>query len=388
MQYLHSYLSSAKKILEIYKGEIPFNLFIKNYFSSEKKFGSRDRKLITSLCFNYFRIANSFAKNEIEKGLITGIYLFTNIPNEVINNYNKEWNDTINLPIVQKVALAGISTNNLFPYNHELSSEIDSDKFNCSMLQQPDLFIRIRPGKDCLVKQKLKDSNIKYKEVSDNCLALTNGTKLNDILDINKDAVIQDLNSQNAGNLFRFIQLPAKPKIWDCCAASGGKSIMASDYFPDNLLTTSDIRTSIIQNLKARLNEAGVKHYNTFVADLTNLNELSAHIGGQKFDLIICDAPCSGSGTWSRTPEQLLYFNELEISKYNKIQKKIVQNTLIHLKQGGYLLYITCSVFKKENEEITSFILENSNLRLMNQQLLPGYNDKADSMYAALFASH
>ena len=385
MQYLHSYLSTAKKIIELYKGEIPFSHFLKNFFSLEKKYGSRDRKMIASLCFNYFRIANSFSKDEIEKGLITGVYLFTNTQNEFLLNYNKEWNDSITLPIEQKAALAGLSIGKLFPFNHELSADIDMVKFNLSFLQQPDLFIRIRPGKKSVVKQKLDVSIIPFKEISHNCLAFSNGTKLDDILEINKDAVIQDLSSQNVANLFKLMHLPAKPLIWDCCAASGGKSIMAYDYFPDNILTVSDIRASIIQNLKTRLNEAGVKQYTSFIADLTNLSEVTARIGEQKFDLIICDAPCSGSGTWGRTPEQLLFFKETEINKYSTLQKKIVQNILLQLKKGGYLLYITCSVFKKENEEVSDFILQNSNFQLLYQQLLKGYNDKADSMYAALF---
>ncbi len=385
MQYLPSYLSTAKKILERYKGEIPFNLFLKKFFSTEKKYGSRDRKIIASLCFNYFRIANCLSKKEIEKGLITGVYLFTNTQNEFLLNYNKEWNDSITLPIEQKAALAGLSIGKLFPFNHELSADIDLVQFNLSFLQQPDLFIRIRPGKKSVVKQKLDVSNIPFKEISHNCLAFSNGTKLDDILEINKDAVIQDLSSQNVGNLFKLMDLPAKPLIWDCCAASGGKSIMGYDYFPDNILTVSDIRSSIIQNLKTRLNEAGVKQYTSFIADLTNLSEVTARIGEQKFDLIICDAPCSGSGTWGRTPEQLLFFKETEINKYSTLQKKIVQNILLQLKKGGYLLYITCSVFKKENEEVSDFILQNSNFQLLYQQLLKGYNDKADSMYVSLF---
>jgi len=58
MRY-HSYLNTAKNIIENYKGEIPFAVFIKKYFSAKKKYGSKDRKQITALCYNYFRLGKA-----------------------------------------------------------------------------------------------------------------------------------------------------------------------------------------------------------------------------------------------------------------------------------------------------------------------------------------
>jgi 16S rRNA (cytosine967-C5)-methyltransferase len=102
------------------------------------------------------------------------------------------------------------------------------------------------------------------------------------------------------------------------------------------------------------------------------------------FDLIICDAPCTGSGTWSRTPEQLYYFREKKIDEYSSLQKKIVSNVIPHLANGGYLCYITCSVFKKENEIVVDFIQEKFNLEIIRIEVLKGYDKKADTMFAAL----
>ncbi len=101
--------------------------------------------------------------------------------------------------------------------------------------------------------------------------------------------------------------------------------------------------------------------------------------------MIIADVPCTGSGTWARTPEQLLYFRKEQIEKYTSLQKKILQNVIPHLKKGGHLLYVTCSVFKKENEEIVTFIQEELHLTLINMEILKGYEMKADTMFAALF---
>jgi 16S rRNA (cytosine967-C5)-methyltransferase len=55
------------------------------------------------------------------------------------------------------------------------------------------------------------------------------------------------------------------------------------------------------------------------------------------------------------------------------------------LKDNGYLLYITCSAFRKENEEVTAFIQQKFHLQLIKMELIKGYNNKADTMFAALF---
>jgi 16S rRNA (cytosine967-C5)-methyltransferase len=105
----------------------------------------------------------------------------------------------------------------------------------------------------------------------------------------------------------------------------------------------------------------------------------------KKFDLIICDAPCSGSGTWSRTPEQLYFFAENRIQHYSTLQKKIVSNAVQSLRKGSYFLYITCSVYREENEDVATFIEQNLSIQLLQQQYFVGYTEKADTLFTALF---
>jgi 16S rRNA (cytosine967-C5)-methyltransferase len=265
-----------------------------------------------------------------------------------------------------------------------LSEGIDRQAFTLSHFQQPDLFLRIRPGHERTVKDKLISAGIQFSVISDHCTAIPNSTKVDTILDINKEAVIQDMNSQNTGKLIQsaIANLKSKIHIWDSCAASGGKSIMAYDINPEIKLTVSDVRESILANLEKRFREAGLRKFKSFVADLTSDAELPVSPG--EFDLIIADVPCSGSGTWSRTPEQLYYFDEKKIDAYSALQKKIISVLIPYLKAGGHLLYITCSVFKKENEDIVSFIKEQSGLNPVKTELLKGYGEKADTLFACL----
>ena len=253
---------------------------------------------------------------------------------------------------------------------------------------QPDLFLRLRPGNEETVKRKLEDAGFNYEITSDTCLALPNSSKIDSVIELNKEAVIQDYSSQGVGEFFHMVR-PGQPvpilresgRVWDCCTGSGGKSIMLYDLYPNIDLTVSDIRESIIINLKKRFKEAGITNYKSIVADVT---DPGSRLPTPDFRLILADVPCTGSGTWSRTPEQLYYFEKEKIKEYASLQRKIISNVIPHLKPGGFLLYITCSVFEKENEEIVEFIKQNFHLQLIKMEVLKGYDKKADTMFAAL----
>jgi 16S rRNA (cytosine967-C5)-methyltransferase len=263
--------------------------------------------------------------------------------------------------------------------------EIDAEKFNLSFLIQPKLFVRIRPGREREVLNKLKKAEIDFEIMGENCLAFENNQRIEGIFSLNEEVVIQDFNSQQTENLLKkyFSSDSKEISLWDCCAASGGKSILATDLFQNIKLTVSDTRKSIIQNLRIRFHEAGIDNYSSFIADLSDVSSLKKT--DQTFKVIIADVPCSGSGTWPRTPADLLFFQRNQIQKYAALQKKIVFNTTKKLEPAGYLLYITCSVFAKENEENVKWICEQTGLKLIESGYLKGYEKQADTLFAALF---
>ena len=402
MSRYQSYLNSAVRVINQYKGDDPFASFIKKYFAEHRKHGSNDRKFITHLCYCYFRIGMAFPEMPVEERMLTGLFLCSARGNPVLEQLNPGWNKQAHITFEEKCSILSNHYSadlrlalqmNLFPFTSELTQGIEQDKFALSHLRQPHLFIRLRPGHEIMVKKKLKNEAIEYSQVSEACLALPNSSKIEKIIELNKEAVVQDYSSQRTAELLFNLKskispkesLRTKPKykVWDCCAASGGKSIMIHDLYPNIDLTVSDIRESILHNLKKRFLEASIKRYQIFKADLTNPHSplTTRH---SPYDLIVCDAPCTGSGTWGRTPEQLLYFEENKISHYASIQKKIVTNILEYLKPGGHLVYITCSVFKKENEEVVDYIRQTLRLELIQVKLLKGYNLNADTMFSAL----
>jgi 16S rRNA (cytosine967-C5)-methyltransferase len=395
-----SYVNSAAQILSIYKGEEPFASFLKKYFREHKKFGSKDRKQISHLCYCYFRLGQSALPFSVEERILVGLFFCSHGFNEVLEALKPEWNREVSLSLREKCSMLNVqwSMLNVFPWKDELSKGIEHEKFTASFFIQPDLFLRLRPGKESVVQQKLKNAGIEFRLLKEDSVALTNAAKLDEVIEMNKEAVVQDFSSQSVVRSLtsssdgELIEPPVRrgrqtvlrrqaAKVWDCCAASGGKSIMVYDLDPTIELTVSDVRESILINLRKRFEEAGIRKYRSFIADLSAPGfKQSTH-----FDLVICDAPCTGSGTWSRTPEQLYYFDENKIEKYASLQKRIVTNIIPSIREEGYLLYITCSVFKKENEEVVQFIQDNFAFELIEANTIKGYEIKADTMFAALF---
>jgi 16S rRNA (cytosine967-C5)-methyltransferase len=384
MRY-HSYLNSAKTIIELYKGDVPFAAFIKKYFNANKKYGGKDRKQIASLCYNFYRLGKAIPQLPVEEKIIVAVFLCEDKSNEFLHFHKPEWNEIITKPLAEKITIAGFALEDVFAWAEELSNGIDAELFRYSFFYQPDLFLRIRPDKKNIVTKKLQDAGVVFEMLNDECPALPNSTKIDNILEIDKEVVVQDFNSQKVLNFLKDEESGIKHpvSVWDCCAASGGKSILAYDILKGQIeLTVSDIRESILLNLKSRFETAGIKDYQSFIADLT-IADCELPIANCL--LIICDAPCTGSGTWSRTPEQLYYLKRKTIDVYVAMQQQIVSNVIPHLEEGGIFIYITCSVFKNENEDMVNFIKEKFHLQLLQMELLKGYDKKADSMFAAVF---
>jgi 16S rRNA (cytosine967-C5)-methyltransferase len=102
-------------------------------------------------------------------------------------------------------------------------------------------------------------------------------------------------------------------------------------------------------------------------------------------DLIIADVPCTGSGTWVRSPEWLHEMDAETISLYQRRQFAIVEKLSQHLKKGGYLLYVTCSVYQQENTAIVDFLEQNSQLKLVATKMLSADLQGGDHLFSALF---
>src|SRR6266513_5732875 len=105
MSYYHSYLNNAAQILKQYNGKEPFALFLKKYFSVNKKFGSNDRKQISHLCYCYFRLGKSLLNISIEERILFSLFLCSSKPNEMLQQLKPEWNKNVNKSLEEKCSM-------------------------------------------------------------------------------------------------------------------------------------------------------------------------------------------------------------------------------------------------------------------------------------------
>ena len=381
-----SYLQTADALVSKYTGAEPLAAYLKKYFAANKKHGGSDRKHISTLCYGFFRLGNFGSEWTESTRWQTVLFLYP--PAEIIAKelLPESWQLHLADPLFDKfswLATMGLSGNwqSIFPFIHLLSENITVNDFVASHLRQPDLFLRVRPGKWPQVEKKLQAAGIEFNKVGADALSLRNTTSIEQVLKIDEEVVVQDLSSQRVAELFHHIPTDsAKPlTVWDACAASGGKSILAKDYFGPIRLTVSDVRATVLHNLAKRFAKAGI---NTFDQRVIDLSKVGFALPPQQ--LVICDVPCSGSGTWGRTPEQIRFFTEEKLADYNQRQRAILSQVAPTVAESGYLLYITCSVFRSENEETVSWLQQAFPFRLVESKLLAGYQHQADTLYAAL----
>ena len=381
--FTDAYLQTADELIQSYRGGEPFHLYLNRFFAQHKKFGSRDRKHIAQLCYCWFRAGHALQHLDRKQQFLYALFLCSHSEDKLLQRLDATLFSEVEKNSNEKIRTAereiDFQPERLFPSAAELSPEIEPDIFCKSLLLQPKLYLRIRPGKEPHVISALQQHHIAFEKPSANCIAMDNSTKADAFLKIDEAVVVQDLNSQKALDLLKEHGVLKKFTAWDCCAASGGKSLLLLDTFSKAHATVSDVREAILHNLRSRFQRASVKSYRWFVRDAAS--EAPPH--GEKFDLIICDAPCTGSGTWSRTPEQQHYFDPQKIDFYAQLQKRITANVSNYLKPGGLLLYITCSVFKRENEDVVAHLSQK--LNFFKSAYYKGYDKRADTLFAALF---
>ncbi len=209
-------------------------------------------------------------------------------------------------------------------------------------------------------------------ELSDSALEITeNPRRLRQNAAYQDGSVeLQDAASQAVVDLF-----PLQPahKVLDFCAGGGGKSLaMAARGVTD--ISAHDADPARMGDIPARAARAGV--------DIKIL-EL-AEIAGKKFDLVLCDMPCSGSGAWRRSPEAKMNLTAERLSELCEGQINILSQAAEFVDVSGNLAYVTCSVFDCENTQIISKFLDQSDgfQLVWSKQFKP--NAEGDGFFVAL----
>ena len=171
--------------------------------------------------------------------------------------------------------------------------------------------------------------------------------------------------------------------VLDACAAPGGKSLKLLNKLNNTgLLVSNDVSPSRANALLRNIERFGFSNYYVISKDIIELEEKYKNT----FDKILLDAPCSGEGMFRKDKSLINSWLEKDEEYYAPIQKKLLQASLNMLKDGGMLLYSTCTFNTKEDEEVVRYALEkNKDVRLVPIKKYDGFKDGNDNIGVKLF---
>jgi 16S rRNA (cytosine967-C5)-methyltransferase len=139
-------------------------------------------------------------------------------------------------------------------------------------------------------------------------------------------------------------------EILDCCAAPGGKTAILAERNPTASITACDISPGRLKTMQALLGRRPNIHFR--VLDATELPFQ------KQFDLVLCDAPCSGTGTLARNPEIKHRITPEDFQRHHARQLRLLISSMRALREGGRLIYSTCSLEPEENESVVEEALQ------------------------------
>lgn len=211
----------------------------------------------------------------------------------------------------------------------------------------------LKTDEDSLIERLLSEGIEAEKSDLKNCLIIRGAININ-ASEAYKEGLytLQNINSQKAG-----IKLSPKPDdmVVDMCAAPGGKTTHIAELMEDKgKVIAFDIhphKIKLIEKTAERLGLCSIE------ARCHNSEEIIEEYR-KMADRVLADVPCSGIGVIHKKPDIKYNRQEEDITALCEIQKKILENAAEYVKEGGTLIYSTCTILKEENEDIINGFLE------------------------------
>ena len=407
------YLSAIAEVFyEVMETKKPADRELRSFFSSNKQCGSKDRRFISEGLYSLFRwygclsilIPQERPDDAINsEGFRKALLICLNLEGmtdslaydalcDLASYESIEFSQGLAEKMNQLGILLGkeLSLEDLVPeWFLAVTKDLNPEFFE-SLQRRPPIWIRIQKNGLNQVLEELKTNDVEF-EVS---AKLSNAVKI--LSKVNLVAFktfrkglfeVQDLASQV---LVSVCQVKSGQNWWDVCAGAGGKTLaLADSLFPKGKVLATDKRKHVLQEVKKRSERAGFR--NISLANLEKEKRSSA-----KYDGLLVDAPCSCTGTWRRNPDARWTREENVCHEWSSVQLQILNEVCLKVKEGGVLIYATCSSSFIENEQVVDeFLKANDAFELepvrhplsgevtsgmLNVEALP---DDCDSMFAA-----
>ena len=207
----------------------------------------------------------------------------------------------------------------------------------------------------------------------------------------------------SAFEVVKLLALKPGLKVWDACAAPGGKTALMAEMDSSLEILASDSSASRLEKMQDLMNRLGLKNIKTEVIDLaavpqalvahtsatspqhSRLSSLASSLSSEaKFDRILLDVPCSNMGVIARRPESVYRMTPEAINEIAELQFKILENASAALAPNGRLVYATCSPDPAETTRVIArFVKAHPEFVKVGDPILPGLKDsRLDGFFA------
>lgn len=359
----------------------------KRYFSGKKYLGSKDKKVIGGCFYFYLRTLNH---TESLDALQLIALAYVNVE-EVKINIDKLFKIDDFIPLLSSQVtnvdklisdFDSKKVQSFFPETYISNILIDSSQMEglCIALNsEATTDIRVIANRD-MIEEELNASDIPfYTNMLEDCIKLEQNINFNTLISYKNGYFdVQDEGSQLVAHL---VNPQPDETILDYCSGGGGKTIHIAELSEDNAyITATDIDLKRLKETERRVSFHRLSSVR--ILDIQDVDSSAA-----KYDKVLVDAPCSGSGTVRRAPEIRYSITEEVIKHYSDLQLEILNKCYGKLRSGGELIYSTCTFFAKENDSvIAKFLSEHSDLstidiknRIIGLQLDPNKFEFTDS---------
>lgn len=373
MQKGAQYQAVWELISEIFKDKIPADNIINAYVRERKYIGSKDRRFITE---TVWKIIRNRRKLVFDAG--------SNEPRRVLLTYLQDEDFDLlcggeyGLAPLSKEEKEWLKRRNEEVYPAAVEAECPDWLFDkvkdihlLKALNEPaSADLRLNKGSRARVIEQLQGEGLYFVPTPYSSIGIRSAERvnLNNCVAYKEGVIeVQDEASQLAAIL---ADVRPEHKIIDYCCGAGGKSLtMAFLMNRQGKIQIHDINRSRLEAVKERAVRLDVKNL-----------EIIEEVGDRDYDRFVVDAPCSGTGTWRRSPDAKYRLTPETLKELNKTQAELLEKAFNHIRRGGRVVYITCSILRDENEDIIeAFLSRHADAAPVNLRHL--WEDKLDGRY-------
>jgi len=361
-------VSSIAELINLTAGTVKFKLtldfFIENISSRLlKRLSPPVKNILRAAIFELeylkkpdYAVINSYVK-------ISKLYdkKSAGFVNGVLRNFLRKRNE-INFPSIEENPVKAISIKFSHPAwfvekwikTYGVDKTIKICEFNNKI---PVISIRINSLKASKseVIDLFQQNNVEFEEslISDECLIFKNPGNIKNLAGFKEG--YWAVQGESSSLVAKILDPHDKERILDLCAAPGGKTAHIAGLMGNSgEIVAVDISKDRIKKIEENCERLGITCVKTVVSDA------STFFDDCRFDKILIDAPCSNTGVFSKRPDARWKRTQEDIKKLTEIQLKILQNASGLLKEGGTLVYSTCSIEPEENILLVREFLKNN----------------------------